>query len=153
MSDSSVPSPLPPEPSSDSAAAPVTQPAAESAGLPPNIAACLACCPLLGGIVFLIIEKKHAFVRFYAMQSTVLGFVALGCSIVLMIAVRIVGIIPLLGHLLIWLLGLVGVVLSVAILGLWIVTGLNAFTNKEWEIPYLGKIARDQLTARTPTPP
>ena len=38
-----------------------------STGLPSNVAAALACFPLIGGIIFYILEKRDGFVRFYAM--------------------------------------------------------------------------------------
>src|SRR4029077_8167321 len=56
--------PPPPPPVSDSP---------KSTGLPSNIAAALACIPLIGGIVFYILEKHDSFVRFYSMQSIILG--------------------------------------------------------------------------------
>ena len=37
------------------------------------MAAALACIPLIGGIIFYIVEKHDAFVRFYAMQSIIFG--------------------------------------------------------------------------------
>src|SRR3954451_16940718 len=42
-------------------------------GLPPNVAAALACIPLIGGLVFYIVEKHDQLVRFYAMQSIIFG--------------------------------------------------------------------------------
>ncbi|MDQ6912969.1 MAG: hypothetical protein M3128_08865, partial [Verrucomicrobiota bacterium] len=41
--------------------------------LPSNVAAALACIPLIGGIIFYVLEKRDAFVRFYAMQSIIFG--------------------------------------------------------------------------------
>ena len=57
--------------------APTTQPAGDagatarptSTGLPSNVAAALACFPLVGGIIFYILEKRDGFVRFYAMDK------------------------------------------------------------------------------------
>ena len=42
-------------------------------GLPSNVAAALACIPLVGGLIFYLLEKRDAFVRFYAMQSILFG--------------------------------------------------------------------------------
>jgi len=36
------------------------------------VAAAIACIPLIGGIIFYILEKHDSFVRFYAMQSIIL---------------------------------------------------------------------------------
>ena len=44
-----------------------------STGLPSNVAAALACIPLVGGLIFYILEKRDQFVRFYAMQSIIFG--------------------------------------------------------------------------------
>ena len=33
----------------------------------------IACIPLIGGIIFYILEKHDSFVRFYAMQSIIFG--------------------------------------------------------------------------------
>ena len=56
---------------------PVPEPGAtpqpNSTGLPSNVAAALACFPLIGGIIFYILEKRDGFVRFYAMQSIIFG--------------------------------------------------------------------------------
>ena len=41
--------------------------------MPSNVAAALACIPLIGGIIFYILEKRDNFVRFYAMQSILFG--------------------------------------------------------------------------------
>src|SRR6266446_6629516 len=57
-----VPSPGP-EPSADPS----------STDLPPNIAAAIACIPLVGGIIFYRLEKRNSFVCFYAMQSIIFG--------------------------------------------------------------------------------
>src|SRR5436853_3239890 len=61
----------------------------KSTGLPSNIAAALACIPLIGGIVFFILEKHDSFVRFYSMQSIILG----GAWLLFSIAASIVALI------------------------------------------------------------
>ncbi|MBL7159906.1 DUF4870 domain-containing protein [Candidatus Microgenomates bacterium] len=83
------------------------------------------------GIAFLLIEKNNKFVRFHAMQSTIL----FGALFVVNFGL---GFIPLLG----W---LVGLVLSLAAFVLWIVLMWKAFNGEEYELPYIGKIVRDQL--------
>ncbi len=98
MSDPAAPSSIPPEPSPEPTAAstavpqaappPPTEvkPAVEGTGLQPNLAAALASFLLLvGGIVFLILEKKDQFVRFYAMQSVFLGGLLVALSIAMSI--------------------------------------------------------------------
>ncbi len=83
------------------------------------------------GIAFLLIEKDNKFVRFHAMQSTIL----FGALFVINLGL---GFVPLLG----WLAGLV---LSMAAFVLWIVLMWKAFNGEEYELPYVGKIARDQV--------
>jgi uncharacterized membrane protein len=41
--------------------------------------------------------------------------------------------------------GLAGLVLGLGLVVLWVVTIVKAFSKVEWEIPYLGKLARKQL--------
>ena len=48
-------------------------PQSGTTGLPSNVAAAIACIPLIGGIIFYILEKHDSFVRFYAMQSIIFG--------------------------------------------------------------------------------
>jgi len=118
----------------------------EAAALQPNIAAALACFfSILGGLVFLALEKKNKFVRFYAMQSVLLGAASIVVTIGLAIGGAIIIHIPFIGHVLAFLLSLVSLVVSLAILAVSIITIVKAFTGKEWEIPYLGPIARKQL--------
>src|SRR6266513_1666480 len=62
--------PPPPSPSPQTAEANTKS---TSTGLPSNVAAAIACIPLIGGIIFYILEKHDNFVRFYAMQSIIFG--------------------------------------------------------------------------------
>src|SRR6266508_3600341 len=73
----------PPPPSPE----PGTAAKSTSTGLPSNVAAAIACIPLIGGIIFYILEKHDSFVRFYAMQSIILG----GAWLLFCIAASIVG--------------------------------------------------------------
>ena len=143
--DETTPPPAPtPEPNPAEAA-----PAADA--LAPNIAAAIcAALPLIGGIIFLMLEKKNTFVRFWAMQSVFFGGAMVAFSIVSQIAGFVLAHIPLLGWLLLMLLAFLGMVLGVVFLVLWIVTIYKAFTNVEWEIPVLGQLARKQLAGEKP---
>ena len=135
-------------PAEPNPAAVTPEPVAATSGLPPNIAAGLACLfSLLGGVVFLILEKKNSFVRFYAMQSVFLGGIGLAYSIGSRIFTEILRHIPFIGFMLIIVLGLVGLVVGLGSLVLWIATMIQAFSGKEWEIPYVGPLARKQLAS------
>jgi len=83
------------------------------------------------GIIFLLIEKESKFVRFHAMQSTVL----FGGIFIVNIAL---GFIPILG----W---LVGLLLSFAAFILWIVCMWKAFQGEMYKVPKIGDIAEQQL--------
>ena len=81
------------------------------------------------GIIFLVIEKDP-FVRFHAMQSTVV-FVALfvlqwllGITIILFPLAAIVGIVSFV---------------------LWLLLIYKAWQGEEWEVPVLGKVAKNLL--------
>jgi uncharacterized membrane protein len=99
-------------------------------GLKKNTAGALAY--VLGpitGVIFLIIEKDP-FVRFHAMQSTVV-FVALfvlqwalGITVILFPLAAIVGLVSFV---------------------LWLVLIYKAWQGEEWEVPVLGKVARNLL--------
>lgn len=83
------------------------------------------------GIIMLLIEKQSKFVRFHAMQSTIL----FGGVFVANIAL---GFIPILG----W---LVGLLLSFATFILWILCMWKAFQGEMYKVPYVGVMAEKQL--------
>jgi len=124
----------------------MTNPAPSSAtstGLAPNLAGALSY--LLGpltGVLFLVLEKDNRFVRFHAMQSTILGAMWIVLSIVLNILLSIIGMVPVIGWIVAILvsfgLGLVGFVL-------WLLLMWKAWQGQEWEVPVAGPIARQQL--------
>jgi uncharacterized membrane protein len=112
-----------------------------SGGLTPNLAGALSY--LLGpvtGIIFLVLERTNNFVRFHAMQSTVLGV----AWIILSIALSVLsGIVPVIG----WIFGLlISIVLGIGGFILWLLLMWNAYQGKEWELPVVGPFARKQLS-------
>jgi uncharacterized membrane protein len=132
--------PLPPPP----APGPELGSKSTSTGLPPNVAAALACIPLIGGIIFYIIEKHDAFVRFYAMQSIIFGGAWLLFNIVSRILFLILWSIPGIGGVLVFFWGIIQALVHIAFLVVWIVATVKAFTGVRWDIPYVGPIARRQ---------
>jgi len=135
-----------PQPPATPAAAP--QPTVTSStGLAPNVAAGLcAVFPLLGGIVFTILEKSDAFVRFWAMQSIYFGVAALVAGIVVSVCVTVLAFIPILG----WLIGiLLWLAVIPPLLVLWIISIIKAFQGKRWKMPVLGNMVEKQSS----TPP
>ena len=115
---------------------------AQRGGLTPNLAAALSYLLMpLTGIVFLVVEKTNAFVRFHAMQSTVLGVAWIVFWIGLTILTSLV---PVLG----WIVGFViSIVLWLGGFILWLLLMWNAYQGKEWELPVVGPFARKQLSA------
>lgn len=85
----------------------------------------------ISGIILLIVEKNNKYVRFHAMQSTI---VFLGIFVVSFV----VEYIPLLNVIvspLLWIVSLI----------LWILLMVKAFQGETYKLPYVGKIAEDQL--------
>src|SRR6476646_6266694 len=78
-----------------------------STDLPSNVAAALACFPLIGGIIFYLLEKRDGFVRFYAMQSIIFGAAWLLFGIGWRIVYGILASIPAIGWLFAFLLWLI----------------------------------------------
>jgi uncharacterized membrane protein len=149
--------PDPEDPSSSAAASaadptppPVTTPESpnlksSSTGLPSNIAAALACFPLIGGIIFYLLEKEDRFVRFYAMQSIIFGGVWVLFEIVSNIIEAIFYQMPVIGGFMGVLWHLACLFIHVAFVVIMIIAIIKAFTNVRWDIPYVGPIARKQV--------
>ena len=116
-----------------------------TSGLPSNVAAALACIPLIGGIIFYILEKRDSFVRFYAMQSIIFGGAWIMFSIVHQIVHAIFVSIPALGYPLSILWGLVWAFVTIGFLIVFIIMVIKAFSGKRWDVPYIGPIARNQV--------
>jgi uncharacterized membrane protein len=135
--------PTPPPPASGPG--PELGPKSPSTGLPSNVAAALACIPLIGGIIFYIVEKHDGFVRFYAMQSIILGAAWLVFYIAALIVHGVFNAIPAIGGILVFFWQIVVALVDIVFLVLWIVAMVKAFINVRWEIPYIGPIARKQI--------
>ena len=147
MSDTPPPPAAAPEP---------TLPAPVTSGIEPHIAAGLAAVfPLVGGVIFLVLEKKDKFVRFWAMQSVFFGGLAFAISIALRVVAFVFGFLPFIGKLMLFLLLIVYPIFGLAWFIVWVIGMVKAFSGKEWEIPWLGKLARQQLAkmdGETPPP-
>lgn len=99
-------------------------------GLDPKIAALIAyLLGIVGGIILLLIEKENKSTKFHAWQSIFLSLASIVVGTVL--AITIVGIIllPL-------------VYLGVIVLSIMAV--VKAFNGEDWEMPVIGKLAKDQ---------
>ncbi len=111
---------------------------ASATGLDANVAGAIAY--ILGpitGIAFLVIEKNDRFVRFHAMQATIVGFAWIVISMVFSPLMSI----PLLGRLFALVSSLWGWVgLLAALFMMW-----QAYQRNEWEFPVLGAFAKQQV--------
>lgn len=106
-----------------------------SSGLSQNVAGALTY--FLGpvtGILFLLIEKQNKFVRFHAMQSTILfgGYFVLNW---------VSWYIPVINA--IW--GIISIPLSLLVLILWLYLMYQAYQGKEYKLPVVGDFAEKQL--------
>jgi uncharacterized membrane protein len=113
----------------------MTGPATDSSstGLDPNLAAALAyLAGFVTGIVLLIVEKENRFVRFHAMQSTVLFVAVLVFSVAL-------NSIPLLGPI------MYAFVMFPAVVILWLVMMFKAYKGERFKLPVIGDFAEKQL--------
>jgi uncharacterized membrane protein len=109
------------------------------------VAAAIACIPLIGGIIFYILEKRDSFVRFYAMQSIILGGAWILFVIVYSVAHAILTPIPAIGVIFSVILWIAWALVGVAFLVVFIVTVVKAFSGVRWEIPYIGPLAHKQM--------
>jgi uncharacterized membrane protein len=96
--------------------------------IPPGIAAAAAYLfIIIGGLVMLAIEKEDRFVRFHAAQSIVFW-------VCVLILAALLHWIPVIREL-----------FSIVFIAAWIFLMYQAWMNREFEIPFLGAIARKQV--------
>lgn len=102
----------------------------------PNIAGVVAYFPFLGSIFVYVTEKENKFVRFHAMQSFIFWIAALGMA----------GLITSLKFILVGF--LIEPIFQVAVVVLWFFLIYKAYNNEEYQLPIIGKIAKDQVYRR-----
>jgi uncharacterized membrane protein len=143
MPKSANPTPPPDDPTPPPAAA--TPPSgAGTTGLPSNVAAALACIPLVGGLIFYILEKQDQFVRFYAMQSIIFGGIWFLFNIVSRIIGAILWSIPVAGAIFGAMWAFASALIQLGFLVIMIIAMIKAFTGVRWDIPWIGPMARKQ---------
>lgn len=116
-----------------------------STGLPSNVAAALACFPLIGGIVFWALEKHDPLVRFYAWQSIIFGIAWVVFATISNIMFWVLGSIPAIGTFLVFIWSLIAAAVHIGFVVLWIIAMIKAFSGTRWEMPYVGPIAKNQV--------
>ena len=103
-----------------------------STGIDANVAAALSyLVGFVTGIIFLLVEKENKFVRFHAMQSTLLFIGIILVNVVLKM-------IPFVG-----LLVAVFIVIPVSAV-LWLVLMYKAFQGEDFKLPLVGQMAADR---------
>lgn len=99
-------------------------------GLGKNTSAALSyVLPVITGILFLVLEKDK-YVRFHAMQSIVFWVTVIVVNMVLGFTIILALILPIL-----WIIEFI----------LWLVLIYKSWQGEEWEMPVLGKFARQFL--------
>src|SRR5690349_886391 len=98
-----------------------------STGIQPNVAALLSYAfGFISGIIFFVIEKENKFVRFHALQSTILFGAIFALQFALPITIFLAIIIPL---------------LSIASLVLCVILMLKAYQGEMFKLPVVGDLA------------
>jgi uncharacterized membrane protein len=79
------------------------------------------------------------------MQSVFLSGLALVFAVAIRVAHLVFDFIPWVGTILMLVLGLANMAFGLAWFVVYLISLVKAFSNQEWEIPWLGKLARAQL--------
>lgn len=104
-----------------------------STGFDANVAAALSyLVGFVTGIIFLVLEKENRFVRFHALQSTLLFAGIVAIDILLQI-------VPILGALVV-----VFVVIPASAV-LWLLMMFKAYQGEEFKLPLVGPFAADRI--------
>ena len=116
-----------------------------SSGLAPNVAGALAYFTIIPAIIFLVVEpyNKDRFIKFHAFQSLFFNLAWVVLIIGMMIVGFILALIPVVGwilDILLWLaIGLGG-------FALWVYTMYQAYNEKKFMLPVIGKLAEQQAS-------
>jgi uncharacterized membrane protein len=121
----------------------VLPPEGSDSGLPSNVAAGLcAAIPLLGGIVFYVIERKDLFVRHWAVQAIFFGGAWAAASLLISIFSALFGHLPFIGVLFLLLAALLHFAVLCVGLVLWIMGIAKAFKGERWEYPFISTLGK-----------
>ena len=115
-------------------------------GLPETLAGAMAYCTIIPAIVFLLVEpySKNRFVRFHSLQCLGVCLVTLVVGAMLRVAGFVLFFIPVLGHLLVWLLSMV---VTLAFLVVWVVLVVKALQGEMFKLPVVGDFAERRASA------
>jgi len=121
-------------------------PATGSTAMSSNVAGLLTyILGFITGIIFLVIEpyKNDKFVRFHAFQSIFFNVALVVFWIAYTILASVLGIVSL-GFLAV-VLGLFGLLITLAIVAYWIFLMYKAYSNQLYKIPFIGDLAAKQV--------
>jgi uncharacterized membrane protein len=115
-------------------------------GLPETLAGAMAYCTIIPAIVFLLVEpySKNRFVRFHSLQCLGVCLVTLVVGAMLRVAGFVLFFIPVLGHLLVWLMSMV---VTLALLVVWVVLIVKALQGEMFKLPVVGDFAERRASA------
>src|SRR5437764_14076921 len=140
-----MPDPVDPTPHPAASSAPGPTPGPTTTGLPSNVAAALACIPLIGGLVFYILEKHDQFVRFYAMQSIIFGGIWFLFNLVSWVLHGILAFIPIAGPIFGGLWFFVAALVHLGLLVIIVIAMVKAFSGVLCDIPWVGRMECKQV--------
>jgi uncharacterized membrane protein len=128
------------------AGGPAVATASTGSGMADNVAGMLAYITIIPAILFLVIEpyNKNHFVKFHAWQNIFLHGAAIVLWIVLMILTVAASIVPVVGHLLVMLLGLV---VWIGFFVVWVILLIKANAGQMYKLPFIGDLAEKQANA------
>lgn len=124
----------------------VPQATASAGGMTDNVAGMLAYITIIPAIIFLVMEpyNKSRFVRFHAWQNIFLHVAVIGIWIILMVLTVAASIVPIIGHLIVMMLGLV---VWVGLVVVWIILLMKANQGQMYKLPLIGDLAEKQANA------
>jgi uncharacterized membrane protein len=132
--------------SSRTAAPPPAAAQSTTGGMSDNVVGMLCYITIIPAIIFLVMEpyNKSRFVRFHAFQNIFLHVAGLVLWIALIIISAVLAFIPVLGHLVGFLLWMT---LSIGLLIVWIILLIKANQGLMFKLPVIGDLAEKQANA------
>jgi uncharacterized membrane protein len=121
-------------------------PTAAVGGMADNVAGMLAYITIIPAIIFLVIEpyNKNRFIRFHSWQNIFFCLAAFVCWIAFFIVSAVLAFIPILGHLVAFLLW---IALCIGLLVAWIMLLMKANQGQMYKLPVIGDLAEKQANA------
>ncbi len=128
------------------AGGPAVATAPAGSGLADNVAGMLAYITIIPAIIFLVMEpyNRNRFVKFHAWQNIFLHVAAVALWIVLMILTVAASVVPIVGHLIVMLLGFV---VWVGLVVVWVILLIKANAGQMYKLPFIGDLAEKQANS------